>query len=179
MRWKVLALESNKCTKNIDWFMADRMYCMENQLPVTKTVTLKPGVCMTYRDERDRIYIEKDEYPPVWADQYMTSCKGDSGAGQFVTNGYEIKPENFDSLKCILTSVSTSSHSDHFIDELGKKRNVPCGTYSYNAEESKKLGFQERIYFQTRQVSQSTTYPDTLKWIKKKAKLCAGSCTVS
>ena len=180
IRWKVLAsgAQSNRCTRKIDWFKTDRMYCMEIELPVTKIVTLKPGVCMDYLDDKDRIYTEKDESPPVWAGQYRTGCGGDSGSGQFVTNGYKIKPENFHNLRCILTSVYTTSHSDLFTHQ-GEWYNVPCGTYSYNADESKKSGYQDRVYFQAREVSQSTTYPDTLEWIKQKAKLCIGPCKVS
>ena len=109
-------------------------------------------------------YKEKDEDPPIWAQSYIEACSGDSGSGQFITNGHEIQPQNFDKLKCILTSVYTSNYADTFL-YAGKTHGVPCGTYSYDAVESK-LG--RRVYYKTLGISQSTTHSDTLLWIKKK-----------
>ena len=147
------------------------MYCMEYQLPITKTITFEPDICVDYVDERDMVYTANNENPPVWAHSYMKACAGDSGSGQFITNGYEIKPEHFDNLRCVLTAVHTSRSSDKFQDDLGEKRSVPCGTYSYNAEESKKSGFQKKIYIESQDVSQRTTNSDTLNWIKTKANI--------
>ena len=140
------------------------MFCMEHMLPSTKILTLKSngckGVCLDdYKDE--------DEPPPIWAQQYIEACKGDSGSGQFITNGHEIKPENFNKLRAVLTSVYTQNYADAFV-HAGKTYGVPCGTYSYDAAESKQ---SKRVYFKTLGVSQSITYSKTLNWIKKKAKL--------
>ena len=140
------------------------MYCMEHAPPSTKTITFKSGGCkgVCWDD-----YKEEDRAPPIWAQSYIEGCKGDSGSGQFITNGYEIKPEHFDKLRGVLTSVYTTNYADAFIHS-GKTYGVPCGTYSYDAVESKP---GKRVYFKTLGISQSTTYSNTLNWIKKTANL--------
>ena len=143
---------------------------MEYQHPVTKIIIFKPE-CMEYVDEKNKAYTEIDENPPIWARSYVAACDGDSGSGQFITNGYEIKPKNFEKLRCVLASVHTSRTSDKFLDHLGEERSVPCGTFTYDAKESKKSGFKKNIYFEAHDVSQKTTNTDTLNWIKQKANI--------
>ena len=170
MRWKLAtSADGNQCKKKLPWFKKDRMYCMDYIRPTAKTITFKSYGCMGVALQE---YEEKDETPPVWSQSYVDGCLGDSGSGQFITNGYEINPKHFDKLKCILTSVATTMHKDKF-SYGGKKYDVPCGTFSYDAKASKRgsiFNFKKRKYFRTTGVSQSTTFPNTLAWIKEKIK---------
>ena len=165
MRWKQsTSADNNQCTKKLPWFKKDRMYCMDYIRPTAKTITFKSYGC-AFVDFQE--YEEKDETPPMWSQSYVDGCRGDSGSGQFITNGYELNHKHFDKLKCILTSVATTMDKDKF-SYGGKTYHVPCGTFSYDAKASKREG--TRKYFRTAGVSQSTTFPNTLAWIKEKIK---------
>ena len=146
----------------MDWFKTNRMYCMENETPAAKTITFKSGcgkgVCWNE-------YRNKEEDSPIRAHSYMQPCGGDSGSGQFIRNGYDNNAENIDKFKYVLTSIHTTSVGDTF-ELRGKSYVVPCGIYSYDATNSKP---GRRVYYKSLDISQSTTYSDTLVWIKQKA----------
>ena len=195
IRWKTSTLEFNQCSRKVSWFKRDRMYCMDIQLPATKTLRFQSNGCVTYLDE----YEEKDEQPPKGIESYKDGCKGDSGSGQFISNERSGMGAKF---RYVQIAVYTTGTGDQFVDNKGNAHTVPCGSYSYNAVESRRLnvpkvqvkcpkgpnllcpGTKKRAYLRSFSMSESTTYADTLHWIKSRTNLSPkdsnnDACTIS
>ena len=185
MKWRSSTSNFNRCSKRLPWFNPDTMYCMENVLPDTKIMALKKkkpsGI---HLDD----YLEKKIAPPLGNTAYREGCSGDSGSGQFISNGVEYKPENMDRLKLVQVAIYSNTGATSF-EHRGKTYDVPCGTYSYDMKKSKRsneeknpgLPWKIREYYDTVSMSCKTTDPKALRWIKMKARICKDdeSCTIS
>ena len=192
MSWTIRTFSYNRCVKQIPWFKTEAMYCMENDLPQTNTITFK-------KKGHSEIHLDKYYYrkvdPPKGNDVYREACSGDSGSGQFIKNNVEYTPENFDRFKYIQVAVY-SWNSANILKHGGKKYDLPCGSYTYNMNESKKenekgknepfaMGkhkpWSMRVYSQSQSISMRITSPKILRWIKMQIGICKDgeSCIIS
>ena len=168
------------------------MYCMENDLPQTNTITFK-------KKGHSEIHLDSYYYrkvdPPKGNDMYREACSGDSGSGQFIQNNVEYTPENLSRFKYVQVAVFSRTVGDEF-DNGGKIYYMPCGSYFYNMKESKKENekdknkpfslnqnkpWSKRVYSQSEDVSMKITSPKILRWIKTQAGICENeeSCNIS
>ena len=187
MKWRSSTSNFNRCSKRFSWFKPEKMYCMENVLPDTKIMALrKKKPSGIHLDD----YLEKKIAPPLGNTAYREGCGGDSGSGQFISNDVEYKPGNMDRLKLVQVAIF-SNGGDTSFEHGGESYYLPCGTYSYNMKESKRLNeeknsglplpWQIRDYYHTVSISHKTTGSEALRWIKIKAGICKDveSCTIS
>ena len=167
------------------------MYCMENDLPQTNTITFK-------KKGHSEIHLDSYYYrkvdPPKGNGVYQDGCSGDSGSGQFIKNNVEYTPENLLRFKYVQVAVYSRTVSDDF-NYGGRNYKMPCGSYSYDMHESKKVNekreanekvsvkkpWSKRIYFQSQSISMRITSPKILRWIKIQAGICKDeeSCIIS
>ena len=132
-------------------------------------------------------YYHNKVEPPTENKAYRMSCGGDSGSGQFISNDVEYRPENLARFKYLQIAVDTTSTTNQFVHG-GKTYNLPCGSFSYNMKESKRLNEEgkyipwiKRAYYWYAGISHKTTKPNVLLWIKINAGICEDeeSCTIS
>ena len=151
----------------------DFMICEKSILPKTRAINFihyYPGSPPTWASP---VFTYEDE---EWnADSYRLLCTGDSGSGQFTTNGMESiedpsvkcrrcrdvdnKDTNF---KHILTAIHTHNKFTYYQDNYGKLHQPPCGTNFYRKD------FQ--FYHRNKGISQSLAWPKIHNWIKYKYK---------
>ena len=167
------------------------MYCMENDLPQTNTITFKKKG--HWEIHLDSYYYRKVD-PPKGNGVYQDGCSGDSGSGQFIKNNVEYTPENLLRFKYVQVAVFSRTVGEEFSNG-GKIYYMPCGSYFYNMKESKeanekrevnekvsvKKPWSKRVYSQSEDVSMRITSPKILRWIKMKAGICKDeeSCIIS
>ena len=148
------------------------MICEKSILPKTRAINFihyYPGSKPTWASP---VFTYEDE---DWhADSYRSLCSGDSGSGQFTTNGIEsiedpsVKcrrcrdVENKDiNFKHILTAIHTHGYrTRHYKDAYGKLHQLPCGANF----------FQKNFPYRYKGISQSLVWPKIHNWIKDKYK---------
>ena len=145
-------------------FDADYKYCMKNDLPAANVATFhsegNSGI------DWKNYQIEYEE-PPITITSYASGCYGDSGSGQFITNGLD--PEKDDKFRFILAAIFTKRVGDIFKDDQGVEHKVPCGAYTFDKDASI-IG--ARKYLQSYSISESITTPAyTFWWIKGMAEI--------
>ena len=64
-------------------FHPEYHYCMKSKLPPTEIITINPDTLPSYQPEKEEVTR------PI--SSYIMSCFGDSGAGQFISNGVNLK----------------------------------------------------------------------------------------
>ena len=178
MQWRSSTSNFNRCAKRMPWFKPEKMYCMENVLPKTRVLLFK-------RNPPSGTFLKVE--PPIGNTAYREGCSGDSGSGQFVSNDVEYSPQNFARFKFVQVAIFTNTGARSF-EYGGETYEVPCGTYSYDKEESKRLNEEKgykpwriREYYFTTSMSHKTIDPKALRWIKIRAGICKDddSCTIS
>ena len=127
---------------------------MKSELPTTNTITVNPNNMANY------LSVKLDA--PTWINSYIAACSGDSGSGQFISNNKKL-PEDVIDFRYILVALFTSGVEDKFRDKNGKLHEVPCGSYTYHRKTKK--------YLDTNGISESTTWPKNLNWIKQKSNI--------
>ena len=148
---------------------SDFMICEKSILPKTRAIKFIHHYHWPLPTWTSPVFMYEDE---DWnADSYRTLCSGDSGSGQFTTNGMESiedpsvkcrrcrdvdnKDTNF---KHILTAIHTHGMFTHYQDTYGKLHQPPCGTNFYRKD------FQ--FYHRNKGMSQSLAWPKIHNWIK-------------
>ena len=151
----------------------DFMICEKSILPKTRAVNFihyYPGSPPTWASP---VFTYEDE---EWnADSYRLLCTGDSGSGQFTTNGMEsIEDPSIPCRRCrdiedrdknfkhILTAIHTHGRrTGRYKDTYGKQHTLPCGTY-FHRKDLRELRHKG--------MSQSLASPKIHNWIKDKYK---------
>ena len=184
MIWRADVSSFNHCKKQIDWFNSETMYCMKYELPDTHTMVFKKrGISGV---DLNKYYHRKVD-PPKGHIAYRMGCGGDSGSGQFISNDVDYRPENLLRFKYFQVAVYTMDSINTFTHG-GKMYRMPCGTFSYNMRESKRLNDEgnyipwiKRAYYRNAGISHKTTKRNVLLWIKIKAGICKDeeSCIIS
>ena len=167
MRWTINPELQQHCSRKFlgYGFDPDYKYCMKNQLPAADVVTLHSDGKSDI--DWDNYQVGKED-PPTTISSYSAGCSGDSGSGQFISNGFE--PENEEKFRFILSAIFTKKVGNTFKDDKGEEYKVPCGSYTFNNEASY-IG--NRNYLQSYAISESITTPvSTLAWIKETAEIC-------
>ena len=148
---------------------SDFMICEKSILPKTRAIKFIHHYHWPLPTWTSPVFMYEDE---DWnADSYRTLCSGDSGSGQFTTNGIESiedpsiprtryrdvdnKDKNF---KHILTAIHTHNMFSDYQDTYGKLHELPCGTNFYRKD------FQ--FYNRNKGMSQSLAWPKIHNWIK-------------
>ena len=160
MSWTTTPEMQQHCSGRISKarFNADYQYCMKNVLPVANVATLHSEENSGINWENYQIGIED---PPMDVFSYATGCFGDSGSGQFITNGLDPKNDKF---RFILAAIYSSGVGDKF-EVNGVAHNMPCGANSFSRADTLLMG--KKHYLQPHTISESITTPvDTLAWIK-------------
>ena len=125
-------------------------------------------------DNMKNNYLVNQNKAPKEIISYQDGCKGDSGSGQFVTNGLDLRTDDYslDDLKYVLVAIYVGKIGiESFRRQKASREShkFPCGTYTwYNGK-----------YIQASATSESTTWKENLNWIKKKIIQCKKpSCTI-
>ena len=157
MKWSAqLPSHTSDCAVDDD-FHPEYHYCMKSKLPVTETITIDPDTLPRYQNDKEEVIRPRSVY--------ISSCLGDSGAGQFISNGVNLKEGTIQNdPRYVLAAIDSYSHADQFADENGEMHRLPCGTYTYY--------HPSRDYLREYDlVSESITWPKSFKWIKQKLNL--------
>ena len=163
MSWTTTPEMQQDCSGRISAarFNADYQYCMKNVLPVANVATFHSEENSGINWKNYQIGIED---PPMGVFSYATGCFGDSGSGQFITNGLDPKNDKF---RFILAAIYSSGVGDKF-EVNGVAHNMPCGANSFSHADTLLNG--KKHYLQPRTISESITTPvHTLAWIKELA----------
>ena len=141
-------------------FHPEYHYCMKSKLPPTEIITINPDTLPSYQPEKEEVTR------PI--SSYIMSCFGDSGAGQFISNGVNLKEGTIQNdpryVLAAIGNLGIQKDHDEFADKNGKMHKFPCGTYTYDHQSGDYL----QKWFP---VSESITSPKNFKWIKKKLNL--------
>ena len=153
-------------------FLEEYRYCMKSKLPDTEIVIFNKNndYILDWANMGDNYQPYKENAPKEIV-TYHSACSGDSGSGQFVAN--DIDPlkikESLDELRYVLVAIFSGKFQKTFMHN-GELYNFPCGSYTWDNGEYKYSSAE----------SESTTWPENLRWIKKKANICKGSsCNIS
>ena len=120
---------------------------MKSNLPTTNTITINP--------DRMENYLIVKIPAPKWISSYLEVCRGDSGSGQFISDGHRYI------LVAVYTTYIPSYKYKYSLNKV--KHEVPCGTNSYHKKSGK--------YLKTDTISESTTWHENLDWIKQKSNI--------
>ena len=137
MKWSITPELQRYCsghTFDILTFDPEYHHCMKTELPSADVVTLHL--------DRSKMEIDWDNYqvdkedPPTTISSYASACYGDSGSGQFITNGFE--PEDEGKFRFILSAIFRTRSGSQFKDDKGEQHQVPCGSYTFDQKWSTK-----------------------------------------
>ena len=147
---------------------------MKSKLPDTESIVFnsKNKKTLDWANLKNNYRVVRKE-APKGLQLYEAACSGDSGAGQFVTNG--INPlevdENLDELRYVLVAIYVGRINGDF-QSKGNTYEFPCGSYTwYDGEYTQESGGSE-----------STTWKENFDWIKRKITICetgVTGCTIS
>ena len=163
-------------SRHVDFrvYPAHYKYCMKSKLPDTESIVFnsKNKKTLDWADLKNNYRVVRKE-APKGLQLYEAACSGDSGAGQFVTNG--INPlevdENLDELRYVLVAIYVGRINGDF-QSKGNTYEFPCGSYTwYDGEYTQESG-----------ESESTTWKENFDWIKRKITICETGrtgCTIS
>ena len=154
--------DDNECMKprNAPKFNTDYAVCMTSKLPSSNVGTFS-------RDPQSGSLTWltwEDEKPRDSAKGYLSICEGDSGSGQWITNGED--EDNFNSvldLKYVLIAVLTSAFAVTYDEPLYVHHLGPCGREVYFPDSD--------TYKWYATSSQRITSNEIFDWIKNEANI--------
>ena len=145
-------------------FPTHYMYCMKANLPDTEFLVFNANNDKKLDwDNMKNNYLVNQNKAPKEIISYQEGCRGDSGSGQFVANGLDLRKDDYsiDDLKYVLVAIHTHTIGKEYFkrQQASRKSHMfPCGVYTWYMGE----------YIQASTTSESTTWKENLDWIKRK-----------